>query len=412
MGNDARRIGASRRAAAGAVLVIAAGLIAGGCSGGSSGNSSSNSSSSNLAGPVWVCQPGQAADPCASDLAATAVTAGGTLQPATWPQSALASKFDCFYVHPTESLADTANTGLAVTKLDIYVAAEQAAPLSQVCDVWAPSYRSQTWPTVRKGLAGDQAVMASTFTVGYDSVLPAWQWFLAHSDGKPIILVGDSQGSAVLIHLISAQLDHEPAVLHRLLVAILVGGNLQVPAGKTAGATFTAVPLCTAGTQTGCAIAFSSYPAQPPSDSVFGRPGQGTSLQSGQTATTGQQVACVNPAALAGGPADLDPYLLTATQTTRFPIDSGRLTEPVSTPWVSYPGLYSASCQHGGGATWLQVTSLAGTSRTRPVVNDDQEGNLGGTGPAWGYHGYEYWLTLGNLLQDIAGQEAAWQSRH
>jgi hypothetical protein len=412
MGNDARRIGASRRAVAGAVLVIAAGLIAGGCSGGSSGNSSSNSSSSNLAGPVWVCQPGQAADPCASDLAATAVTAGGTLQPATWPQSALASKFDCFYVHPTESLADTANTGLAVTKLDIYVAAEQAAPLSQVCDVWAPSYRSQTWPTVRKGLAGDQAVMASTFTVAYDSVLPAWQWFLAHSDGKPIILVGDSQGSAVLIHLISAQLDHEPAVLHRLLVAILVGGNLQVPAGKTAGATFTAVPLCTAGTQTGCAIAFSSYPAQPPSDSVFGRPGQGTSLQSGQTATTGQQVACVNPAALAGGPADLDPYLLTATQTTRFPIDSGRLTEPVSTPWVSYPGLYSASCQHGGGATWLQVTSLAGTSRTRPVVNDDQEGNLGGTGPAWGYHGYEYWLTLGNLLQDIAGQEAAWQSRH
>ena len=230
--------------------------------------------------------------------------------------------------------------------------------------------------------------------------------------GKPIILVGDSQGSAVLIHLVSAQLDHEPSVLRRLVVVILVGGNLQVPAGKTVGATFTAVPLCTAGTQTGCTIAFSSYPSQPPSDSMFGRPGQGTSLQSGQTATTGQQVACVNPAALTGGPADLDPYLLTAAQTTRFPIDSGRLTEPVSTPWVTYPGLYSASCEHGGGATWLQVTSLAGTSRTRPVVNDDQEGNLGGTGPAWGYHGYEYWLTLGNLLRDIAGQEAAWQSRH
>ena len=79
---------------------------------------------------------------------------------------------------------------------------------------------------------------------------------------------------------------------------------------------------------------------------------------------------------------------------------------------VTDPGLYSARCEQGGGATWLQVTSLAGTSRTRPVVNDDQEGNLGGTGPAWGYHGYEYWLTLGNLLRDIAGQEAAWQSRH
>ena len=90
-----------------------------------------------------------------------------------------------------------------------------------------------------------------------------------------------------------------------------------------------------------------------------------------------------------------------------------RLTEPVSTPWVAYPGLYSASCQHGGGATWLQVTSLAGTSHTRPVVNDDQmTGQLGGTGPAWGYHGYEYWFTLGNLLNEVAGEEAAWPSQH
>ena len=94
-------------------------------------------------------------------------------------------------------------------------------------------------------------------------------------------------------------------------------------------------------------------------------------------------------------------------------MDSGRLTEPVSTPWVTYPGLYSANCENGGGATWLQVTSLAGTSQTRPVVNDEPTtGQLGGTGPAWGYHGYEYWLTLGNLLQDVAGEEAAWQSQH
>jgi hypothetical protein len=34
------------------------------------------------------------------------------------------------------------------------------------------------------------------------------------------------------------------------------------------------------------------------------------------------------------------------------------------------------------------------------------------TGPAWGYHDYEYWLTLGNLLHDVANEEAAWQSSH
>ena len=162
--------------------------------------------------------------------------------------------------------------------------------------------------------AGNEAVMRSSFDVAYNSVLSAWQWFLAHTQGKPVILVGDSQGSALLIHLVSAALDHQPLVLRRLLVAVIVGGNLQVPEGKTVGATFTKVPLCTSGTETGCAIAFSSYPSQPPAGSLFGRPGQGVSLQSGQSAKAGQQVACVNPADLSGGTADLGPYMLTATQ--------------------------------------------------------------------------------------------------
>ena len=54
------------------------------------------------------------------------------------------------------------------------------------------------------------------------------------------------------------------------------------------------------------------------------------------------------------------------------------------------------------------MTSLAGHSHARPVVNEDIVGDYGGgTGPAWGYHGYEYALTLGNLLRDVAGEEAA-----
>jgi hypothetical protein len=397
--------------AAGSALAIA--LMATGCSPTSPHAGAPTSTAGTAAGPVWVCRPGQTANPCAADLAATAVTAGGTLQPASWPRSAMASKFACFYVHGSDGLTGIGNTSLAVTAVDISVAEEQGAPFAQVCQVWAPSYRSATLPAVEKGIAGDEALLRSTAAVAYDSVLPAWQWFVAHTGGKPIILIGDSQGSAVLIHLVSAQLDHEPSVLRRLLVTILVGGNLQVPAGKTAGATFTKVPLCTGSTEAGCAIAFSAYPAQPPADSMFGRPGQGVSLQSGQTAKAGQQVACVNPAALGGGTGNLDPFLLTATQTAQIP-GYERLTEPVSTPWVTYPSLYSAACEHGDGASWLQVTSLAGTSHTRPVVNDNHLSGLAGadTGPAWGYHGYEYALTLGNLLNDVAGEEAAWESSH
>jgi hypothetical protein len=401
--------GARRRrrllgAVVGSVAILA--LVTAGCSSAGRPAGAPAKTPGRAAGPLWLCQPGRVSDPCAGNPAVSAVTASGTVRPAAGPSSAAASKFACFYVNPTSSLTQTrtGNTGLAVTQLDKYIATEEAAPFSQVCDVWSPLYHSQTLPTVLKGLAGDENLMRSTFTVAYDSVLPAWLWFLAHTGSKPIILIGDSQGAAILIHLISAQLDDQPLVLRRLLVAILVGGNLQVPAGKTIGATFTNVPLCTSATQTACAIAFSSYSSQPSANSVFGRPGQGTSLQSQETAKAGQQVACVNPAALGGGTGDLNPYLLRASQLG--------LKEPVPTPWVTYPGLYWATCEQGGGATWLQVTSLAGTSHTRPVVTDDIVPGAVDTGPAWGYHGYEYNLTLGNLLQDVAGDEAAWQSSH
>jgi hypothetical protein len=128
------------------VLVVA--LVTGGWSSASPLAGASSEAPSGAVGPPWLCRPGQAADPCTASLAVTAVTAAGTLKPATWPRSARASKFDCFYVYPTESLAETGNTALAVTELEPVTADEQAAPLSRVCNVWAPAYRSQTFPSV------------------------------------------------------------------------------------------------------------------------------------------------------------------------------------------------------------------------------------------------------------------------
>ena len=358
-------------------IAIVVTLVTAGWSSGSPSAGASSKVPGQEAGLVWVCRPGQARNPCTSSLAATTVTEVGTREPATWPRSSMASKFDCFYVHGTDSFAKAANTGLAVTKLETFIVGEQAAPLSQVCDVWAPTYWSQTAQSVEEGLAGNEKVMASTFKVAYQSLLPAWDWFLAHTEGKPLVLVGESQGSAVLIHLISSEVDHEPSVLRRLLVAVLVGGNLQVPSGKTVGATFTKVPLCTSGTETGCAIAFSSYPSQPPPRFAVWQAGPRHEPPVRPERQGGQQVACVNPAALSGGTVDLDPYFLTLTQVAPDPYIDFALKEPVPTPWVTYPELYSASCKQGGGATWLQVRSLAGTSHARPVVNDKVVGNLG-----------------------------------
>ena len=200
---------------------------------------------------------------------------------------------------------------------------------------------------MEKFLAGDKAVMASTFAVAYDSVLPAWQWFLAHTQGRPVVLVGDSQGSAVLIHLISAEVDHEPSVLRRLLVAVIVGGNLQVPSGKTVGATFTKVPLVHLRHRDGLrhrlfvlpfatAGGFAVRPARPRREPPVRPDGQGR--------PAGRLRQPSRPKRRHRRPRPLFPH--------RHPgragpdIDSGSRSA-VPTPWVTYPDLYSASMQTG-----------------------------------------------------------------
>jgi hypothetical protein len=77
----------------------------------------------------------------------------------------------------------------------------------------------------------------------------------------------------------------------------------------------------------------------------------------------------------------------------------------VTTPWVTYPGLYSASCQSADGATWLQVNDLAGSGDTRPVVTES-------LGRLWGYHLDDINLALGNLVADVATEEAAYTTEH
>jgi hypothetical protein len=108
-------------------------------------------------------------------------------------------------------------------------------------------------------------------------------------------------------------------------------------------------------------------------------------------------VACVNPASLGGGTADLDPRFLTAMMPPPAP--------PVATPWVTYPGLYSAGCRSTRRASWLQVTDIAGAGDIRPVVTET-------LGPTWGYHLDDISLAVGNLVSDVALEEQSYTARH
>lgn len=328
--------------------------------------------------PVWLCRPGASPDPCVSDLAAEVVTASGarSVQEAA---PAGDSKFDCFYVYPTVSPEPGPNADLTIQPAETLAARHQASRFSTVCRVWAPMYRQVTLAALFTG-------GVSALDTAYDSLLSDWRYYLEHDNGgRPVVFIGHSQGAAMLIRLLAEQVDPNPALRHRMVAAILAGGNLQVPTDKAAGATLKNIPLCTSTSAAGCAIAYSTFGSEPPADALFGRPGRGVSLMSLQLQSTGQQVACVNPAALGGGSAALNPYFAR----------SGTV------PWVTYPGLYRASCRSAAGATWLQVDTVKTPGDRRPTVSPD-------LGPAWGYHGDDVSLALGNLVSDVAGLEAAY----
>ena len=66
------------------------------------------------------------------------------------------------------------------------------------------------------------------------------------------------------------------------------------------------------------------------------------------------------------------------------------------------PSLYTATCEHTGGATWLQVTATPAPGDPRPTVSAS-------LGPTWGYHVDDVNLALGDLVTDVGREEAAYR---
>ena len=158
------------------------------------------------AGTVWLCRPGLANNPCDGSMATTTVTATGGRSVQADTVSAK-PKYDCFYLYPTASIENTINSDLSVQPAETSIAMDQAARFSSVCNVWAPMYRQITV----NGLGQANSTDPGAYTVAYNSVLSAWKDFIAHDDdGHPIIFIGHSQGSVMLIKLLQAQVDPNP----------------------------------------------------------------------------------------------------------------------------------------------------------------------------------------------------------
>lgn len=380
------------------VILTAAVMLAVSCSSSSSGSSTSSTSTNSSTTPgggstsvaakastsrtVWLCKPGKRPDPCTNDETTTEITADGK-QTVVRPKIATDPKIDCFYVYPTVSYQKTAVANLDIDPEEIAVANAQASRFSQVCKVYAPMYRQRT-------IGGIFGAKASALASGYayEDVKAAWNDYLAHDNhGRGVILIGHSQGSFVLTKLIASEIDTKPAVRKLLVSAMLLGGNVMVPTGKDVGGSFQHVPVCRANSQTGCVVAYSSYSSTPPAGALFGHGGNG------------QQVVCTNPAALGGGVAPLQ---------NAFPVGTSLLggiagtKDTVSTPWVSYPGLFTGECRTVGDATWLQVNDVRGPGDQRPKLTES-------LGPTWGLHLFDVNVAFGDLVALARSQAASWK---
>ena len=398
-GSTGRQVGRSILAGVALCLITVVAISCGGESESPTPSPSSTASSSPApSNTVWLCRPGLADNPCESDLTTTVVSADGT----STTESATPAEdppIDCFYVYPTVSAQKTQNATLQIDPEERAIAVQQASRFSKVCKVYAPMYRQLTLAAI-SGVTGDELPAgdtASARALAYGDVLSAWQDYLAnYNQGRGVVLIGHSQGTMMLTKLITSEIDPNPDARRLLVSALMIGGNVMVATGQDVGGDFQNIPACRSADQTGCVVAYSSFNQPPPPDAMFGRADTGP--RASELAGKNVEVLCVNPASLSGGTGALKPYFGTAP----FPGPIGALLgklPPIPTPWVAYSGLYTAHCESSGGANWLQVdtTSIAGDQR--PVEQQS-------IGAAWGLHLYDVSIALGNLV-DLVRQQAA-----
>lgn len=346
---------------------------------------------------VWLCRPGLAADPCTSSETATVVGANGaTTTETTTP--AVDPKVDCFYVYPTVSDQKTPLANLTIDPEERAIAITQASRFAHVCRIFAPMYRQATLAAITGATSGGTTPKAVKVDTGYQDVVAAWKDYLARDNGgRGVVFLGHSQGSGVLIRLLQQQVDKDPSVRRLLVAALILGGNVTVKQDSDVGGDFENIPACRRRAQTGCVVAYSSFSQAPPADSLFGRPGTGP--RTGDAGASDLQVLCVNPVDPAAASGRASAYFTT----TKFPGLIGTVSGPVpkaTTPWVAYPDRYDVACTSAAGATWLQVTPVAGDRR--PAVTQT-------LGPTWGLHLYDFNVALGDLVALVESEVAAYR---
>jgi hypothetical protein len=251
----------------------------------------------------------------------------------------------------------------------------------------------------------ESPVPPEALLTAYRDVRAAWKEYMRRfNHGRGVVLIGHSQGSGMLQELVHQKIDPFRAARHRLLSAILLGGNVSVAQGRNVGGVFRHVRGCRTPRRLSCVIAYSSFNKTPPDDAIFGK-GPGVLTQAfNLPEPPNSEVLCTNPAALRGGVGALEtltptaPFNGTIGLGIKILYNGSPPTAP--TPWVEPQDHYTAQCVQSNGANVLMISPVAGARQLRPTPDD-----------RWGLHLADMNIALGNLVDVVRAETKAFLRR-
>lgn len=216
------------------------------------------------------------------------------------------ARADAFYVQPTTMYSGAAWNAAHNATLSNFLTSEgilpsQAGAFNAHCRVFAPAFRQMTAGGYYARRAGRLAEGQAALELAYSDVRRAFLHFLATwNAGRPIVLVGHSQGT-LLLRMLLAEFFEKPhpdpatrpgtsrtLLRERLVAAYLVG--MQVWDGAYRNGTAT-VPLCDSPTATGCVISWMSYAVDGEPDLFISDHG----LLAGPPPLAHERQVCTNP---------------------------------------------------------------------------------------------------------------------
>jgi DUF3089 family protein len=340
---------------------------------------------------TWLCLPGRR-DVCSTPLATTALNPSGY---GSTGQSSVAKDppVDCFYVYPTVSNDRGLNSDMVPGRDEQLMTQTQFARFASVCRPFVPVYRQMTLASVAAFAAGSDVTQAAE--LAYRDVRDAFrQYIRSRSSGRPFVLVGHSQGSLMLQQLIAREIETDPALRRRMLLAILPGYNLLVPRGKLVGGTLKSTPLCSREGETGCVLSWVSFREKnvPPSGAIFGFADK-----------AGMTVACTNPArpgAKGWVPTDAYWYTQSTLPVAGGPVQWSSEGKPPS-PFLRAEGLTSVRCVSEGARGYLSVRTNADPSDKRTDRIGGEVAVFGMFLPGWGMHLADMAIVQGDLVRQV-----------